>query len=54
MGNILTSSFDDATYNELLNNNEYGREWGNLFTLGTVHIVPDGELTEKFIDYMNR
>jgi hypothetical protein len=29
-GLLLTGSFEDATYNELLNNNEYGREWGNL------------------------
>ena len=53
VGTVLTNSFDDATYNELLNNNEYGREWGNLFTLGTIHIVPEGPLTDSFIDYMN-
>ena len=46
-GLLLSNAFDDETYNELLNNNEYGREWGNLFTLGTIHIVPDGPLAEE-------
>eukprot|EP00520_Triparma_pacifica_P008709 CAMPEP_0118657482 /NCGR_PEP_ID=MMETSP0785-20121206/14045_1 /TAXON_ID=91992 /ORGANISM="Bolidomonas pacifica, Strain CCMP 1866" /LENGTH=2195 /DNA_ID=CAMNT_0006550409 /DNA_START=65 /DNA_END=6648 /DNA_ORIENTATION=+ len=53
VGLLLSNSFDDATYNELLNNNEYGREWGNLFTLGTIHVVPEGDLAYDFIDWMN-
>jgi ABC-type Na+ transport system ATPase subunit NatA len=48
----LSSAFDDATYNELLNNNEYGREWGNLFTLGTVHIAPAGQLANDLVDWL--
>ena len=48
-GTLLTNSLDDETYNELLNNNEYGRMWGNLFTLGTMHVVPSGPLADDFI-----
>jgi len=52
-GLLLSNAFDDDTYNELLNNNEYGREWGNLFTLGTIHIVPDGPLADELTGWMN-
>ncbi|GMH55684.1 hypothetical protein TL16_g01967 [Triparma laevis f. inornata] len=53
-GTLLSNSLDDDTYNELLNNNEYGREWGNLFTLGTMHVVPAGDLADDFIEWCNK
>ncbi|GMI58829.1 hypothetical protein TeGR_g2438, partial [Tetraparma gracilis] len=52
-GLLLAGSFEDKTYNELLNNNEYGREWGNLFTLGTLHIAPAGELADSLVSYLS-
>jgi len=52
-GLALSQTFGDATYNQLLNNNDYGREWGNLFTLGTLHITPAGPFASDLVSYLS-
>jgi hypothetical protein len=38
----------------ILQDSSYGRQWGNLLTLGTIHITPeDHPMTNKFTQYLN-
>jgi len=39
----------------LIANNEYGRAYGNLFTLGSLHFAPStSPATQSLINYMNQ
>jgi ATP-binding cassette subfamily A (ABC1) protein 3 len=49
----LQNAIDPSVYNELLNSFDYGRQWGNLFTLGAIHITPAGDLADEFVQYLN-
>ena len=52
--NMLSSFFNvKKKMPRALEDSSYGRQWGNLLTLGTVHLVPrDHPMTSKLIDYL--
>mmetsp|Transcript_43917 Transcript_43917/g.64517 ORF Transcript_43917/g.64517 Transcript_43917/m.64517 type:complete len:2436 (+) Transcript_43917:98-7405(+) len=37
----------------ILQISDYGRTWGNLLELGTLHISPTGVVTDSFVEYLN-
>ncbi|CAM9223755.1 unnamed protein product [Phaeothamnion confervicola] len=41
LGSTLRANLDMGAYEYLFTNNEAGREFGNLLTLGTLHFAPD-------------
>ena len=48
----VSSLIDDELYNELLGQTEFGQAFGNLVTLGTVHVTGAPGVPEAFDAYM--
>jgi len=57
MSNVLTENIvngDEYEYDEFVANSEQMRRWGNLISLGTLHIsAHDDAVTEEFVEYLN-
>lgn len=53
--NLLRTFFNvQWTLPRVFEDSGYGRQWGNLLTLGTLHITPeDHPLTDDFLSYLN-
>eukprot|EP00551_Chaetoceros_affinis_P007272 CAMPEP_0203672206 /NCGR_PEP_ID=MMETSP0090-20130426/7774_1 /ASSEMBLY_ACC=CAM_ASM_001088 /TAXON_ID=426623 /ORGANISM="Chaetoceros affinis, Strain CCMP159" /LENGTH=2044 /DNA_ID=CAMNT_0050537473 /DNA_START=44 /DNA_END=6178 /DNA_ORIENTATION=- len=49
----LSSAFNPNELDLVYQTSDYIRRWGNLLTLGTIHLSPRGEVTEDFINYLN-
>jgi ATP-binding cassette subfamily A (ABC1) protein 3 len=39
---------------EVFTDSSYGRQWGNLLTLGTIHLSPTNSFSDSFWGYLNR
>jgi len=57
---LLTSMVDVDALPEIVSQSRYGRQWGNLLTLGTLHVVQDQSsdlslvgLNSSFVDFLN-
>ncbi len=48
----LSSQFNPNELDLVYQNSDYIRRWGNILTLGTVHLSPKGKITEDFITYL--
>lgn len=48
----LSSQFNPNDLDLVYQSSDYIRRWGNLLTLGTMHLAPRGEITEDFIQYL--
>lgn len=53
---MLRSYFNiRRTLPRVLRDSSYGWQWGNLLTLGTIHVTPrDHPMTQKFINYLEK
>eukprot|EP00546_Thalassionema_frauenfeldii_P021997 CAMPEP_0178898090 /NCGR_PEP_ID=MMETSP0786-20121207/2129_1 /TAXON_ID=186022 /ORGANISM="Thalassionema frauenfeldii, Strain CCMP 1798" /LENGTH=2244 /DNA_ID=CAMNT_0020568753 /DNA_START=187 /DNA_END=6921 /DNA_ORIENTATION=+ len=38
----------------IISQSSYGESWGNLLTLGTLHITPDADIAHEFVEYLNQ
>ena len=55
LANRLSSNLDVTDFNDVFQSSSTVRQWGNLLTLGTIHIVSSssqGALVNEFIDYL--
>lgn len=55
LANILSANLDISDLNELYQSSSSVKQWGNLLTLGTVHIVSSaskGALANEFVEYL--
>jgi len=50
---FLSSLFDTEKWPRIFSDSSYGREWGNLLTLGSLHLSPDTARTRDFLSYLN-
>lgn len=48
----LSSQFNPNELDLVYQTSDYIRRWGNLLTLGTMHLSPRGEVTKDFIQYL--
>jgi hypothetical protein len=53
LSRFLSSVFDTDDLPRIFSDSSYGREWGNLLTLGTLHLSPDTTRTRDFWEYLN-
>ena len=49
---FLSSNFDANDLDLVYQSSDYIRRWGNLLTLGTMHLSPKGKVTEDFVTYL--
>jgi hypothetical protein len=49
--NAISSQVNQEVYDELLGDTDYGRAFGNLVTLGTLHLCPAGPEVDAFVAY---
>ena len=49
----LSSLIDPDDLPIILSDSSYGRSWGNLLTLGILHLSPDTDVVSEFRDYLN-
>lgn len=47
--NLVSTQIDDKLYNQLLGQTSFGRTFGNIFTLGTLHFAPAGPQVDSLI-----
>ena len=50
---VLSSFIDADALPTVLSDSSYGRQWGNLLTLGTLHLSPSNSVAEEFWAYLN-
>jgi len=50
----LSSAFNPNDLDEIYQSSEYLRKWGNLLTLGTMHLSPKGQITTDFVKYLQQ
>ena len=48
----LSSQFNPKELDLVYQTSDYIRRWGNLLTLGSIHLSPRGKITEEFINYL--
>lgn len=48
----LSSQFDPNELDSVYQSSDYIRRWGNLLTLGTMHLSPRGDVANEFIEYL--
>lgn len=48
----ISTYIDEELYNELLGQTQFGQAFGNLITLGTVHVAPAGPTADAFDAFM--
>ena len=54
LSNTLGNLIDVNALPRLFTDSSYGRQWGNLLTLGTIHLSPsNSNVTEVFLRYLN-
>ena len=49
----LSSFINADDLPQILSDSSYGREWGNLLTLGTIHLSPNTPIVDEFWQYLN-
>jgi len=52
IGLAVTNALDVEEYEELINSNSYGRQFGNIFTLGEIHLTGADAVVSNFVHYM--
>ena len=52
LSNTLSSQFSINELSSVYSNSDFLRKWGNLLTLGTVHLSPRGTLVDEFLQYL--
>ena len=52
LSNTLSSQFSTNELNSVYSNSDFFRRWGNLLTLGTIHLSPRGIIVDEFIQYL--
>lgn len=51
---VISSAVDPNQLNDFIRTADIIREWGNLLTLGTIHLTPKSHpITKDFINYLN-
>lgn len=54
ISNLLSSNINVTALPRIFTDSDFGRKWGNLLTLGTIHLSPATNLrTIEFWDYLN-
>jgi hypothetical protein len=52
LSQLLSSQFNPNELDLVYQTSDTIRRWGNLLTLGTIHISPRGKITDDFINYL--
>jgi hypothetical protein len=51
LSSAVSSGVDQELYNDLIGETNYGRAFGNLVTLGTLHLSPAGPAADAFVKF---
>ena len=52
--NITSSNIAPGVYDEIIGDTDYGRAFGNLITLGTLHVTPAGPEADAFVAFAEK
>jgi len=53
VSDAISSLIDPADIPAVLADSSFGHQWGNLLTLGTLHLSPSGPVVDEFHQYLN-
>lgn len=54
MSIAISQAIGVETLPDVFTDSSYGRQWGNLLTLGTIHLSPTNSFSDSFWSYLNR
>ena len=53
ISSAISSLIDEDDIPTILSDSDFGRQWGNLLTLGTIHLSPDVPVVHEFWAFLN-